>query len=174
MQFDVRGAALKIAAALNDPERSLIGDPRRRVYKISLISGEMREAMQLARYLARLGIVPSTTITHDEFGAPVLAHVNVYSPTGQEAVLSIVKRELTSDRHRALEDLVLARGPIPDELLERIAKADRLGKRPQKIADRLNTEGVIAGMGGVRWTAKKVRDALVEYKKRREQDQEAA
>ena len=169
-----REAVADVTASLNDPERSLIGDPRRRGYKVALVSADMREAMRLARYLANLGIVPSTTITHDEFGAPVLAHVNVYSRTDQEALLQTLKRQLLPERLQALEDLVLARGPIPHGLLERIANADRLGKSPQKIADRLNAEGVIAGMSGVRWTAKKVRSALAEYEKRREQDQEAA
>jgi hypothetical protein len=30
----------------------------------------------------------------------------------------------------------------------------------------LNGQGIIAGMGGIRWTAKKVRAAIAEYERR--------
>jgi hypothetical protein len=52
---------------------------------------------------------------------------------------------------------------------------DRLLRRtPNQIAERMNELRVIAGMGGKRWTAQKVRKALAEYARRREQHQEAA
>jgi hypothetical protein len=173
--FDYREAAAAVAAALDDPKRSLIGDPSEgRYWGVSLITSEMKEAMQFARQLAGLGIIPTTNITHDQFGNPALAHVHVYRRDEQEALLEIVQEALSEPRRRALTDLVLARGPIPEDILEKIwISHHRGGRRPGQIAERMNELGVIAGRRK-RWTAQKVQKALAEYEGRREQHQEAA
>jgi hypothetical protein len=172
--LDYREAAAAIAAALDDPERSLIGDPRQGLYKVSLVSSDMREAMQFAKQLARLGISPTTTITHDDFGQPLTAHVSVYAVTAQHALLEIVRAGLSEPRRQALEDLVLARSPIPDELLEKIWTSYERGRTPNQIATRMNELDVMPGRGGKGWTARKVQAALSEFERRREQEQGAA
>ena len=45
-------------------------------------------------------------------------------------------------------------------MLENIRKSHQAGRSPYKIASRMNELGVVAGMVGVRWTAKKVKKAL--------------
>jgi hypothetical protein len=172
--LDYREAVAAIAAALDDAERSLIGDPREGVYKVSLISTDMREAMQYAKQFARLGVIATTTISHDDLGRPVLAHVNVYDKGAQNRLLEIVQSKLTQPRRQRLEDLVLARGPIPNDILKRIATAHDRGMRPQTIAGKLNQLGIVAGMGGKGWTAKKVKAALAEHERQLQPHQQAA
>jgi hypothetical protein len=171
---DYREAAAAVAAALDDPERSLIGDPRQGVYKVSLISSDMREAMQFAKQLTRLGTGPTTTITHDDFGQPLIAYVNVYTVDDQEALLESVQDGLSEPRRQALQDLVLARTPIPDELLDKIWTSHERGRTPHQIATKMNELDVMPGRGGRGWTAKKVRTALSEFERRREQQEAAA
>jgi hypothetical protein len=171
LQFDEAVAA--IAAALNDPKRSLIGDPRQQVYKVSLITMDMREAMQFARQLARVGVTPKTTIEHDQSGGPARAEVTIWSKGDHRALLEAVQAKLASRRQKQLEDLVLAFEPIPAELLERIARADERGMSPRQIAVKLNELGIMTGMGGKRWTCQKVKKALDQHA-RRQQEQEAA
>ena len=171
---DYREAAETLAAALNDAKRSLIGDPREGVYKVSFTTSDMKEAMTFARQLARIGIVPTTTISHDEFGNPIHAHVNVHSKTAQQHLLEVTESKLNQVRRKRLEDLVLARGPIPEEIVEKIAMSAEGGRTPAQIAAKMNQVGVIAGMGGIRWTGKKVRAALDEYRRRTARSHEAA
>jgi hypothetical protein len=172
--LDYREAAAAVAAALDDPERSLIGDPRQGLYKVSLVSSDMREAILFAKQLARLGISPTTTITHDEFGQPLMAYVNVYAVDGQKVLLESVQAGLSEPRKQALEDLVLARTPIPDELLERIWTSHERGRTAHQIATRMNELDVMPGRGGRGWTAKKVQVALSEFERRRDQQEAAA
>ena len=155
--LDYREAAAAIAAALDDPERSLIGDPREGVYKVSLVSSRMKEAIQLARQLARLGIIPMTTITHDDFGGPLLAYVNVHAVSAQKQLLEIVQPALAEPQRQALEDLVLARTPIPDELLEQIWRSHKRGRTPHQIATRMNELDVMPGRGGKGWRGQNCR-----------------
>ena len=168
--IDYREATAAVAVVLDDAERSLIGDPRQGVYKVSLISSNMREAMQFAKHLARLGIIPTTTINHDELGQPILAHVNIYTQPDQATLFKIVSVKLAPARRQQLDDLVLARGPIPDEVLERIASAFTRGMSHSQIAGKLNEAAIIAGMGGKRWTARKVKEALAEHVRRSEKE----
>jgi hypothetical protein len=170
---DYREAAAAVAAALDDPERSLIGDPRQGVYKVSLVSSGMREAMQFAKQLARLGTGPTTTITHDDSGQPVTAFVNVYTVDDLKALLESVQAGLSEPRRQALQDLVLARTPIPDELLDKIWTSHERGRTPHQIATRMNELDVMPGRGGRGWTAKKVKGALLEFERRREQQKAA-
>jgi hypothetical protein len=171
--IDYREAAVGVAAALDDPERSQIGDPRQGDYKVSFMSSDMREAMQYARQLARLGISPITSITHDEFGQPLVASVNVWAVKAHAALLETVAVGLSVPRSQALEDLVLARSPIPDDLLEKIVYSHERGRTTHQIATRMNELDVMPGRGGKGWNAKKVKDALSEFRRRREQRQEA-
>ena len=162
--LEYQEAAAAVAAALADEKRSLIGDPREGDYKVSFTTDDMGEAMQHAKQLVRLGVVPTTTIRHDrEFGYPFAAEVNVWDSTDQKKLLRITGETLPPARQRALKDLVLARSPVPKALLGQIAKAHRQGATTTQIAERLNTARIITGMGGKRWTAQKVRKALDQH-----------
>jgi hypothetical protein len=103
--------------------------------------------------VARLGIIPSTTILHEDmFGEPAASVVNIHGKEAQRALLKQVGRKLDEPRLKKLQDLVLARGPIPEDILERTAKARERGWSYLKIASKMNELGIIEGMGGVRWT----------------------
>jgi hypothetical protein len=163
-----------VLAALNDPDRTLIGDPRERVYKVAFQFGTVKEALELARQLAMIGIVPRTMIDHDEFGLPLLAQVTIWAKDDQRRLLEGAPETLDESQHQKLEDLVSARGPIPEDILERMVQARERGWSSARTASKMNEQGIIAGMGGVRWTARKVKAALVDYDERHAEHREAA
>ena len=172
--LDYEYAMAAIVDALNHADHTLIGDPREGVYKVAFGS-DPKEAMERARQLARIGIIPTTTIEHDSFGFPMWAQVTIYAKGDQEHLFECTHDRLSREQHKRLEDLVLARGPIPDDILEKIwISHHRGGRKLNQVAERMNELGVIAGMGGKRWTGQKVRKALAEYERRRDQHQEAA
>jgi hypothetical protein len=163
----VSNAVAAVAAALNDAGRALIGDPRKRQYKVAVQFAQLKEAFEFARQLARIKIVPSTTIVHDEmFGAPVAAIVNVYGKDDQRRLLELLASRLDESPRTKLSDLVLARSPIPDGIVERMVQARERHWNFAKIADKMNEQGIIEGMGGVRWTPQKVKQALAQYNKK--------
>ena len=171
--MDYQHALAAIVDALNDVDRTVIADPREGAYRVAFGSNPS-EAMERARQLARIGIIPRTSIEHDSFGTPVWAQVTIYAKGDQKQLFELTQTRLSREQRQRLEDLVLARGPIPDDILEKIWVSQQRGRKPNQIADRMNELGVIAGMGGKRWTAQKVRKALAEYERRRDPHQEAA
>jgi len=154
-----------LAPALNDANRSLIGDPRRGSYAVSFRTKNMNEARQLAEHLASLGLNARTNVRYDDRGERTLAYVVLYDAADQQRLFEVLESRLDPERHQRLEDLVLARGPIPDDILKRIWRASEIWSA-DRIAEALNGQMIIAGMGGIRWTAKKVRAALAEYERR--------
>jgi hypothetical protein len=169
-----RRAVAGLAPALNDANRSLIGDPRRGSYTVSFRTNDMSEARRVANQLASLGLNARTNLRYDDRGEPTLAYVVLYDAADQRRLFEILESRLDPNRRQRLEDLVLARGPIPDELLERIwVASERLDWSADQLAKEMNRQGIIAGMRGIRWTVKKVRAALDEYE-RRTADEEAA
>jgi hypothetical protein len=171
--LDYQHAMAAIVDALNDADHTLIGDPREGVYKVAFTS-KLKEAMERARQLAKIGIIPRTSIEHDSFGTPVRAQVTIYAKDDQKHLFECTQTRLSREQRQRLEDLVLARGPIPDDILEKIWISHQRGRKLNQIANRMNELGVIAGMGGRRWTVQKVRKALAEYERRHDQHQEAA
>lgn len=171
--LDYEVAMAAIVDALNDADHTLIGDPREGVYKVAFGS-RPKEAMERAKQLARIGIIPTTSIEHDSFGTPDWAKVTIYAKSDQKHLFECTETRLSREQRQRLEDLVLARGPIPDDILEKIWISHQKGRKVNQIANRMNELGVIAGMGGRRWTAKKVRNALADYERRATQHQEAA
>jgi hypothetical protein len=171
--LDYQHALAAIVDALNDVDWTVIADPREGAYRVAFGSNPS-EAMERARQLARIGIIPRTSIEHDSFGTPVWAQVTIYATGDQKHLFECTETRLSREQRERLEDLVLARGPIPDDILEKIWVSHQRGRKPNQIADRMNELGVIAGMGGKRWTAQKVRKALAEYEQRRGAHQEAA
>jgi predicted nucleic acid-binding protein len=171
-QYDAAVAAL--ADALNEPKRAIIGDVREGVYKVAFTTHAGSEARELAKQLARIGIIPRTYIDHDRLGEPISFEVAIWEKADQRHLLNTTSTRLAPGAREQLNDLVLARGPIPDDLLERIWNAHHRGMTPARQADELNELKIITGMGGKRWTAQKVRKAVAEYERRHGQHQEAA
>jgi hypothetical protein len=167
-------AVAAIVDALNDVDRAVIGDPREGVYRVAFGTSDMKEAMERAKQLARIGIIPRTSIEHDCFGTPDWAQVTIYAKGDQKYLFECTHDRLSRELHKRLEDLVLAREPIPDDILEKIWISHQKGRKLNQIASRMNELEVIAGMCGIRWTGQKVRKALAEYERRRDQHQEAA
>ena len=121
----------------------------------------MAEAETLEQQLKALGLNPKTNYKRDEAGEPIFAFVVLYGHPDQRALFELTKAQLQFERREQFELLVLARGPIPPDIKQRIRDAVSLwGWSPDKIADKMNTGGVVAGMGGKQWTAKKVKAAL--------------
>jgi hypothetical protein len=167
-------AVAELATAFNDPNRSRIGDPRRRSYAVSVVANDMEEANRVAKQLVELGSEVRTNVRYDETGEPTLVYVTLYDASDQKRLFELIEARLDAEPRRRFEDLVLARGPIPDDILEKIWHAAQRGWKVQQIADRLNELGLIAGMGGVHWTPRKVRDALAEHHRRAGEYQEVA
>ena len=174
--MDYQHALAAIVDALNDVDNAVIDDPREGAYRVAFGTSNMKEAMERAKQLVRLGIIPRTSIEHDSFiGIPIWAQVTIYAKADQKRLFECTQTRLSREQRQRFEDLVLARGPIPDDILEKIWISHRRGGRKlNQIAERMNELGVIAGMGGKRWTAQKVRKALDEHERRRDQHQEAA
>lgn len=172
--LDYQHALAAIVEALTDVDRAVIGDPRQGAYRVVFSTSNMKEAMERAKQLARIVIIPRTSIEHDGFGTPIWAQVTIYAKGDQKHLFECKQTRLSGEQRQRFEDLVLARGPIPDDILEKIWISHRGGRKLNQIAERMNELGVIAGMGGKRWTAQKVRKALDEYEPRRDQQPEAA
>jgi len=172
--LDYQHALAAIVEALTDVDRAVIGDPRQGAYRVAFSTSNMKEAMERAKQLARIVIIPRTSIEHDGFGTPIWAQVTIYAKGDQKHLFECTQTRLSGEQRQRFEDLVLARGPIPDDILEKIWISHRGGRKLNQIAERMNELGVIAGMGGKRWTAQKVRKALDEYEPRRDQQPEAA
>lgn len=172
MPLEYQKTRAAIAAALNDPDQSLIGNPREGVYKVAFTTSTVQAAVEFARLLARIGITPTTVVTHDQFGNPEGAAVTIRSLSDLTGLLNATGTSLRPERLEELRTLVLARKPIPDETLERIWNAHQRGMSDIRIRDELDRGGFIEGSGKA-WTVRKVRAARRAYEERL-QPQEAA
>lgn len=151
-------------AALNDPSRARISDPRRGNYHVSIATADVHEATELAEGLDLLDVVFQANYPRDRDGRPRGVFLAVYEHDSQKRLLEAIRNELTESRRSALETLVLARGPIPTDILERIWRAFNLnGWEAEAIAVKMNELGIVAGMGGIGWTVRKVRAAIEQY-----------
>ena len=57
---------------------------------------------------------------------------------------------------------MLARGPLPDEIRDRIYQLNESGWTPSRIAKRMNERDVMPGRGGKDWTSRKINKILDE------------
>jgi hypothetical protein len=156
--MDVPLTVAQLAAGLNDTS-STIGDPRKMRYSVSFVTPDFDLTAKYESTLTALEIPFKTNYKTDAEGNRTLALVTVYDAHGQKQLFDLVHNELVSERREALSDLVLARGSVPAEYITWIRHYRREGETWDQVADRLNASGLIAGMGGKRWTAKKVRSA---------------
>ena len=127
--MDYQQAMAAIVDALNDRDHTLIGDPREGVYKLAIRTSNMKEAVERARQLAKIGIIPTTSIEHDSFGTPIWAQVTIYAKGDQKHLFECTETRLSREQRQRFEDLVLARGPIPDDILEKIWISHHRGGR---------------------------------------------
>jgi hypothetical protein len=150
-----------VAAALNDPRRSRIADPRKGTSALAFPSADVRELACLAQALDSLGVVYQTNYSRAELvDRAERAFLTIYDREDQKRLLEDVGKLLEGSRARTLEDLVAARGPIPEPTLRRMEVTIERGMSHAYLADALNREGIITGMGTRKWTEKKVRAAL--------------
>jgi hypothetical protein len=163
-----------LAAAFNDVDRSLIGDPHRRGRNgVGIETQDLDEAQALARHLASFQVQVRTTIHYDSEGNVASAIVAIYDASDQERLFEALEHQLDPEQRQRLEDLVRARRPIPNDILENIWRSYRGRRTPRQIANNMNDQRVIDGMGEGDWTARKVLAALDEYERARN-SQEAA
>jgi hypothetical protein len=151
----------EVITALNDPERSIIGNPREGGYRITIAYEDPSLIKPMVMNLATIGIVPTTTISYNSWGIFKRGRINIDSKSGQRRLLQIVDDErLIPDRRRLLADLTAARGPVNDKVRDLIYEATDKGEQPSQIAKRLNDLDVMSGRGGMGWTGQKIRKIL--------------
>jgi hypothetical protein len=148
-----------IVAALNDPGRSRIGDPRRGSYAVSFITRDAKEAQALEKALAALDLLAMIEYKHEP-DAGELIYVSVWDVGDQRRLFRMVEDQLSQGRRELFQQLVRARGPILPALLEKIKQAHEQGRSPAKIAEELNELGVLDGMKGKTWTTRRIEAAL--------------
>jgi hypothetical protein len=145
-----------LVAALNDGSRTRIGNPLRGTNHVSIATTEVFEASTYGAALASLNVVFRTNFRRDQTGHPVEAFVSIYDLDGLRRLLDAVHEGLKPGRRLALQTLVRARGPVPEELLRQIDVTVEWGKSYEYIAKRMTDLGIIDGVGKG-WTAKKLR-----------------
>ena len=148
--------------ALNDASRTRIGNPWRGTFHVSIAVDIAQEAASLADELDLLGVTYQANFKRDEQGTPRMAFLAIYALDDQRRILETLGERLTAPRHRSLANLVAARGPIPPELVQRLANSLSWGKSYEYLADRLNDLAIVDSMGSRRWTAKKLKQKLAE------------
>jgi hypothetical protein len=150
-----------LAAALNDPRRVRLGNPKRNTWSISFTPRSGEELDRLADDLNQLGVKHQINYRSGEGPAgAVVAYVAIYDLEEQRKLLEAVRDQLDASVSSAFENLVLARGPIPDDVLARMEATIERGEDYEYLAERMNELGIVAGMGGRKWTPKKVRKAV--------------
>jgi hypothetical protein len=159
-----------LVAALNNPARARIGNPWTGTFHLSITADEIHDVAHLGEALSELGVEFQTNFRRDANGTPKRAFVSVYAVESLRGLLDAVTGSLAPARKTALETLVRAREPIPMTVLKSMQHYVGWGESHAKIAQRLNAKPVIDGMGGKRWTAKKVAAALAEYDQQRDEN----
>jgi hypothetical protein len=152
-----------VAATLNDEEHADIGDPRKGKYTVAFPCEPGERVRELVNNLTVLGIVPRATVYYDEYAVVVKVTVNIYTNTDHRLLFEKTKDGLEPGTSRRLDDLVLARSRLPDEIRENIYRSADGGRTPAQIAARMNELGIVAGMGKS-WTPQKISKIMKERK----------
>lgn len=154
-------AVAHLAAYLNTPDRSRIGNPRKNTWFVSFVESNVHELARLGENLSLLGVKYQANYAKAErVERSDVAYLATYWYDDQQRLFEAVKDHLAKHRRKLLEDLVLARGPIPKELLAKMRATIRVGKGYAYLAEKLNELDIVAGMGGKPWTGRKVLLAL--------------
>jgi hypothetical protein len=121
----------------------------------------VHELDRYAKSLDQLGITYQTNYARPERPERAeVAYLAIYAAHDQRRLLESVEDDLVEWSRKKLEDLVRARGPIPEEVLRRMVVTIEAGKSYEYLAQRLNELDIVAGMGGNRWTPKKAKQAV--------------
>jgi hypothetical protein len=152
-----------LAAALNNTTRTRIGDPVRGSFSISIATDDAHEANSLAATLAGLGATFQANFRRHHTGRPEKVFLAIYDLESQRHLHSALEAELHPRRSEALDLLVRARGPVPEDVLRRIDATIRLGKSYEYVTSQMLKGGLVDGMGKG-WTPKKVKKIHREYK----------
>jgi hypothetical protein len=147
-----------LAAALNDPTRSAIGNPRKGQYHCWIGVNDDSDEDALRKELNQLG-VKNQINTRRRDGQRYIA---VYCVTGLRTIFEALESRLEPKLRQALDTLVRARSPIPDEILDAIWRRYQLdGWDEEQIAKAMIEKPIIDGMGKG-WTPRKIRRILAE------------
>jgi hypothetical protein len=147
-----------LAAALNDSTQGGIGNPRRGQYHawIAITGDSEREVLTVE--LEQLDIEHRIN-TRQRDGQRYIA---IYNVPGLRKMLEALGPQLAPERREALDMLVRARSPIPDEILDAIWRRYQLdGWDEEQIAKAMIEKPIIDGMGKG-WTPRKIRRILAE------------
>ena len=99
--MDYQHALAAIVEALNDVGSDpLIDDPRQGAYRVAFGTSNMKEAMERAKQLARIGIIPRTSIEHDSFGTPIWAQVTIYANGDHKHLFECTQTRLCRDQRQ--------------------------------------------------------------------------
>jgi hypothetical protein len=157
-------AVAQVAAALNDDRGSTIADPRKKVYTVTFHFPSHLEAFAFVPRLMELGIPAKTLVAHDEqTGDPTTAEVRLYPVLDQKRLLETTEPHIRPERKAALDRLIRARSPIPEDVLTRMVASRRIYRPWPAIAARMNELDVMDGRGGGDWTSSKVKKAVTSY-----------
>lgn len=145
--------ASTFAAALNDPRRARIGNPRRGSYNVAVLVAE--EEAALIAELNELRVEHQINPRADG-----LRYIAIYGVDSLRVLLEQIGPQVTPERRDALELLVRARGPIPEKILEGIRyRYYGSGWDEEQIAKAMNEKPIVDGMKKG-WSARKVRQIL--------------
>ena len=146
--------------ALADAVRTRIGDPWRGTYHVAIAADDRAEAEALIRDLGLIGVAAQINERKSAASESRRWIVAIYDPGSQARLLETMGDELDERQRGALDRLIRARGPISEQIIRTIRlRHDRDGMSFTAIAHAMNDNGVIDGMGGKGWTAKKVEAA---------------
>jgi hypothetical protein len=124
---------------------------------VSFVESNVHELARLGESLSLLGVRYQTNYAKAERNERSdVAYLVTYWYDDQKRLFEAVRDHLTEPRRKLLEDLVLARSPIPEDLLARMQATIRAGKSYEYLAERLNELDIVVGMRGKPWTARKV------------------
>jgi len=128
---------------------------------VSFVESNVHELARLGESLSLLGVNYQANYARAERKErSEVAYIATYWRDDQNRLFAAVKDLLIEPRRKLLEDLVLARSPIPEDILARMRATIRIGKGYDYLAERLNELDIVVGMGGKPWTPRKVLLAL--------------
>jgi hypothetical protein len=151
-----------LAQVIGDPEVTSIGDPRKSSYGLRIKITNLRGAEEVERALCQLEIVYSRARPYRPDGTPASdIYLRVTDLEGLKTILDAVGDAIGDEQRKRLDELIRARGPIPKRIRDGIlTRFHERQMSAQEIADELNEKGIVDGMGGKKWTARKVSGVL--------------
>ena len=153
MSTEVEEGVVALARALNDRSRTRIGNPWRGSYHLA-VKASIDEAESF------IGTLEQLNITARINGEGSTQKVAVYDLPSLRRLLEVFSVDLEESPREALDALVRARGPVPQRIVEAVrVKRDLHRMSFEAIARLMNEKGLVDGMRGRGWTAKKVRAA---------------